>query len=135
MPTLTLKVVPSRHPIPSAALAQALTRLTAQHLGKRPEVTAVIIEELPAAQWHIGAQAVTAATALLEISVTTGTNTPAQKEAFIGAVFTELQQQLGAGQQLHEASYVIVREVAASDWGYAGITQAARKQMRASASN
>lgn len=130
MPTLTLKVAPLRNPTPHQSLAKALTLLTAQHLGKRPEVTAVIIEEVPLGQWHIGGQALHAATALLEISITTGTNTPEQKQAFIAAAFAELQQQLGGGQPLHEASYVIVREVPASDWGYAGITQAARKQLR-----
>jgi len=52
----------------------------------------------------------------------------AQKQAFIAAAFAELEQQLGYGQPLEEASYVIVREVPASDWGYGGRTQAARKQ-------
>jgi 4-oxalocrotonate tautomerase len=35
-----------------------------------------------------------------------------------------LQQQLG---KLHPASYVIVRELPASDWGYDGITQLQRR--------
>ncbi len=129
MPTLTLKVAPLRHPIPYQSLAQELTQLTAKHLEKRLEVTAVIIEAVPAAQWHIGGQALHAATAWLEISVTAGTNTLAQKQAFIGAAFAELQKQLGGGMPLHTASYVIVREVSATDWGYAGITQAARRQL------
>jgi 4-oxalocrotonate tautomerase len=68
------------------------------------------------------------ATALLEISITAGTNTVAEKESFIAAAFAELERQLGFGQPLEEASYVIVREVPATDWGYAGKTQASRRQ-------
>lgn len=59
-------------------------------------------------------------TALLEISITQGTDTPAEKAAFIEAAFAELQRQLGCGGPLEEASYVIVRELPASDWGYGG---------------
>ncbi|UUZ69802.1 tautomerase family protein [Polaromonas sp. P2-4] len=70
-------------------------------------------------------------TAFLEISITAGTNTPQEKAAFIAAAFEELQRQLGAGQPLEPASYVIVREVPATDWGYGGQTQAARRQARA----
>jgi len=128
MPTLQLKVAPLLNPARYRALAHALTKITAQHLGKREEVTAVVIDDLPAARWYIGGRDVQRATALLEISITEGTNTVAQKQAFIAAAFAELEQQLGYGQPLEEASYVIVREVPASDWGYGGRTQAARKQ-------
>jgi len=128
MPTLQLKVAPLLNPERYRALAQALTRITAQHLGKREEVTAVVIDDLPAARWYIGGRNVQKATALLEITVTAGTNTVAQKQAFIAAAFAELQEQLGHGQPLEEASYVTVREVPASDWGYGGQSQAARRQ-------
>jgi len=127
MPTLLLKIAPLRNPAQYRTLASALTRLTVQHLDKREAVTAVIVEDLPAAHWHIGGSVVQGATALLEISITTGTNTSAQKQAFIAAAFAELQQQLGP---LEEASYVIVREVDAGDWGYGGITQAARRHVK-----
>ena len=128
MPTLTLKVAPLLNPSKYRALAHALTQLTAQHLGKRAEVTAVVIDDLPAAHWYIGGRDVERPTALLEISITEGTNTVAQKQAFIAAAFAELERQLGHGQPLAEASYVIVREVPASDWGYGGRTQAQRRQ-------
>jgi 4-oxalocrotonate tautomerase len=131
MPTLQLKVAPLLNPERYRALAQALTRITAQHLGKREDVTAVVIDDLPAARWYIGGRNVQRATALLEITVTAGTNTVAQKQAFIAAAFAELQEQLGHGQPLEEASYVTVREVPASDWGYGGQSQAARRQKAA----
>ena len=128
MPTLQLKVAPLLNPTQYRALAQALTQLTALHLGKREEVTAVVIDDLPAAHWYIAGRDVQRPTALLEISITAGTNTVAQKEAFIAAAHAELVAQLGHGQALEEASYVIVRELPASDWGYGGKTQAARGQ-------
>ena len=131
MPTLQLKIAPLQSPELYQALATALTSLTADILGKRPEVTAVIIEDLPVARWHVGGCAVQRPTALLEISITQGTNTADEKAAFIQAAFAELQRQLGDhAAPLEEASYVIVREVAASDWGYGGQTQLARRNSR-----
>ena len=127
MPTLQLKISPLQNPPRYQSLARALTELTAQLLGKRQEVTAVMIEDLPAAQWFVGGRQVPGPTACLEISITQGTNTAQEKAAFIAAAFAELQSQLGAGQALESASYVIVREVPATDWGYGGQTQAARK--------
>ena len=118
MPTLQLKVSPLQNPSQYRALAAALTRITADTLGKRADVTAVVIEDIPAARWHIGGTDVRGPTALLEISITQGTNTAQEKAAFIAAAFAELEDQLGAGQPLEPASYVIVREVPATDWGY-----------------
>ena len=130
MPILQLKVSPLQNPARYRSLASALTRITAQYLGKRPEVTAVVIEDVPAARWHVAGTDVQSPTAFLEINITAGTNIGPEKSAFIAAAFAELQQQLGLGQPLEPASYVIVRELPASDWGYGGQTQAARKQAR-----
>ena len=135
MPTLQLKVSPlqnpAQNPVLFRALGAALTQLSSQHLGKRAEVTAVMIEDLPAACWHIGGVDVQGPTAFLEISITAGTNTAAEKSAFIAAAYAELHRQLGVDKPLHSASYVIVRELPATDWGYGGITQAQRRQQLA----
>ena len=130
MPTLTLKLAAPRDPERDQALATALTNITAGTLGKRAEVTAVLIEELPATRWFVGARAVQRPTALLEISITEGSNTAAQKAAFIEAAFAELQGRIAPGASLEEASYVIVRELPATDWGYGGQTQQARLALR-----
>jgi 4-oxalocrotonate tautomerase len=127
MPTLQLKISPAQSPTCHADLARELTVLSERLLGKRPEVTAVMVEALPAANWYVGANSTQRPTAWLEISITAGTNTAAQKAAFVEAAFACLQDLLGAGQALEPASYVIVRELPATDWGYAGQTQAARK--------
>lgn len=133
MPTLLLKVAPPQTPARERQLAQALTTLTAHLLGKRREVTAVLVESLSAARWHVGGDEVRRPTALLEISITAGTNTAEEKAAFISAAFAELQRQLAEGGALEEASYVVVRELPATDWGYGGQTQKARQLARLAA--
>jgi 4-oxalocrotonate tautomerase len=133
MPTLQLKISPPRDAATCDQLARQLTDITAATLGKRADLTAVMIEALPAAHWYVGAAPVQRATAWLEISITAGTNTAAQKSAFIEAAFGALEALAGSGQGLSDASglepasYVIVREVPATDWGYGGRTQAARR--------
>ena len=130
MPTLQLKMTPATPRTVQAALAEELTTLTATLLDKRREVTALMVEALPATDWYLGGRAASAPTAWLEISITAGTNTAAQKEAFIDAAYEALRRHLGAA--LAEASYVIVRELPAGDWGYGGRTQRARQLARTS---
>lgn len=124
MPTLQLKISPPQSAERLGAIARRLTDLTATVLGKRREVTAVVVEELWPGRWFVGGRPPQGATALLEVRVTRGTNTAEEKEAFVAAAYAELSQQLGS---LEEASYVVVQEVAATDWGYGGRTQAARR--------
>jgi 4-oxalocrotonate tautomerase len=133
MPTLHLQVAPLQSPERYQALAQALTRITADTLGKRPDVTAVLIDDLPVARWYVGGQAVQNPTALLTIRVTQGTNTVQEKAAFVAQVFDELQRQLAPGSTLEPASYVQVHELPATDWGYGGVSQQARRLARETA--
>jgi 4-oxalocrotonate tautomerase len=130
MPTLLLKVTPLQNPERYQALAAALTKLTADLLHKRPEVTAVVIDDLPRARWCVGGRTVEGATALLEIGITAGTCTEDEKARFIAAAFDELQRQLAPEGRFEVASYVTVRELPATDWGYGGQTQRARQQAR-----
>jgi 4-oxalocrotonate tautomerase len=131
MPTLLLKVTPLQNPERYQALAAALTRLTADLLHKRPEVTAVVIDDLPRARWCVGGHTVQGTAALLEIGITAGTNTEDEKARFIAAAFDELQRQLASDGGFEVASYVTVRELPATDWGYGGRTQRARQLARA----
>jgi 4-oxalocrotonate tautomerase len=126
MPILTLKLAPPQGAALCATLSEALTTVTVQTLAKRGELTAVVIDELPCAHWTIGAQVVKRPTAWLEFTVTAGTNSAAQKAAFIAAAFATLQRLLAPEQGLEPTSYVAVRELASSDWGYGGRTQQAR---------
>ncbi|MFC3683883.1 tautomerase family protein [Hydrogenophaga luteola] len=131
MPTLLLKVTPLQNPERYQALAAALTRLTADILHKRPEVTAVVIDDLPRARWCVGGRTVQGTAALLEIGITAGTNTQEEKAHFIAAAYDELQRQLAPDGGFEVASYVTVQERPATDWGYGGQTQWARQLARA----
>lgn len=108
-----------------AALSQEIVAITAHHLRKQAALTAVLIEPLVAAGlWTVGDSAPPTA-AHLEIAVTAGTNTAAEKAAFIAAATDALRR--AAGPDLPLASYVVVREIAADSWGYDGRTQADRQ--------
>jgi 4-oxalocrotonate tautomerase len=124
MPTLQLKITPPQPAERLQVLARRLTDLSTNLLGKRTEVTAVVIEELWPGRWFVGGRNPDQATALLEIRVTEGTNTAEEKHFFVQAAYQALWQQIGP---LAEASYVVVQEVPATDWGYGGRTQAQRK--------
>jgi 4-oxalocrotonate tautomerase len=100
---------------------EALTGFAHKLLGKRRELTAVLIEDWPAARWFVDGEAVHRPTALLEIDITQGTNTADEKAAFIAAAHAYLQRELGHGARC------IVRELPGPDWGYAGRTQQARR--------
>ena len=133
MPTLHLHTTVVLDDTARSTLAQALTDLTAEVLGKRPEVTAVLLHHHQPGQWFIGGVAAEAQpTAQLSIDITTGTNSADEKAAFVAGAWQLLGRVLGGATGLAPASYVIVREVPATDWGYAGQTQAARR-LRAAA--
>ena len=128
MPTLHLHTTAVLDDTTRSTLARALTDLTAEVLGKRPEVTAVLVHHHPPGQWFIGGVSPEAQpTAQLAIDITTGTNSADEKAAFVAGAWELLGRVLGGATGLAPASYVIVREVPATDWGYAGQTQAARR--------
>ena len=106
------------------ALQAGMTDRMARLMAKQAELTAVLVERLDVSGWSIGAAPVPVA-AHVDAFVTAGTNDEKQKLAFIGNVHDLLRELCGAGLPL--ATYVIVHEVPASDWGYGGQTQAARR--------
>jgi 4-oxalocrotonate tautomerase len=128
MPTLVVNLSHAQEPARYAALAQALTQITAQTLAKRAEVTAVMIDVLPPGRWFIAGQEPMRPTAHLQIHVTHGTNSAQQKADFVQAAYAELAAQLGGADGMELASYVVVTEVDAANWGYGGRTQQYRQQ-------
>jgi 4-oxalocrotonate tautomerase len=123
MPYLNLKLSISPSEETTEQLALVLTDLTAQILRKKREVTSVAIECIPPAQWTIGGLSIAAkvsATFFLEVKVTEGTNTKDEKAAYIKAVFDSVASLLG---KIEPASYIVIQEVRADAWGFAGATQ------------
>lgn len=107
-------------------LGRRATDLIVDLLGKRREVTAVLVEGSGEAAWLIGGEHVAAGAtpAHCEIAITAGTNTPTERSRMIAAMHALLAETLGG---VPEASYVVIRELPAENWGYAGRTQAARR--------
>jgi 4-oxalocrotonate tautomerase len=99
------------------------TRLMAEVMHKKPELTAVLVEQVDAARWTVGATAVRAATHL-DVKVTAGTNTPEEKRRFVSEAVGLLRSVIGP--TLNPVCYVVVHEIAADAWGYGGRTQADR---------
>lgn len=125
MPYLHLTL--SQHPGVErlAPVAQALTDLTVDLLGKRRELTALSLAVMPEGQWFVGGTPLPGQSYQLDIKVTEGTNSADDKARFIAQVHTTLEALLGP---MAAASYVVVHEVDGGAWGYQGRTQAARRQ-------
>ncbi len=103
-------------------LSIRLTELIALNLGKRHELTSVLVEAPGFSRWMIGAREQPIA-AHLEVCVTGGTNSEQEKRSFVANAMEMLRKALPG---LDRATYIVVKEVAATDWGYDGRTQADR---------
>lgn len=126
MPFLDIRLSAPCLPEKVAKIAERMTGLTVEVLGKRRDVTVAVVHCVAPGHWTVGGESLNvsgSSSFFLEVNVTEGTNTPAQKAAFVAAAFAAAEAILG---KLDAASYVIVREVAADAWGYQGRTQAAR---------
>lgn len=108
-------------------IGRQTTNLIVDLLGKRHEVTAVLVDVAKAGEWYIGGELQTGdagTPAHCEIAITAGTNTEDEKSQMIAAMHALLNETLASTP---EASYVIINELPASNWGYAGKTQAMRR--------
>lgn len=110
-------------PQQKGSLAAEVAALVVRALRKDPARTAALVEEVPAPAASVGG-APAPWLAHLEVIVTEGTSSPAEKARFLEGADALLRRALGP---LPEATYVVVREVPADAWGFAGRTQAARK--------
>ena len=124
MPLITVTFASPREQVPSnAAIVAEVTRLSSTMLGKAPEVTAVIVQQVEAQDWFAGGRSLAdagLASFWLDIHVTEGTNTKDEKARFLAELFKSMGQLLGP---LHEESYAHVHEVRGDAYGYGGITQ------------
>jgi 4-oxalocrotonate tautomerase len=114
-------------PRPAAALpkaiARAVRRLSSEILGKDPNVTAVVVEEIDPANWFIADKSLAEhglGSFWLDIRIVDGTNTREEKSAFVAATFATMNELIGP---LHNESYVHVDDVRGDAYGYGGLTQ------------
>lgn len=127
MPYIDLLVHPGISDEQAAVLADDITDAMVEVMGKRREVTAVRVAGANATVWTLGGAPAASPTAYLDVKITAGTNSPAEKEELVRRLHGLLKATLGA---LAEASYVVVHELPAENWGYSGMTQAARAGSR-----
>lgn len=127
MPYIDLRIHPAPDGEQAAALARGVTDLMHDVAGKRSEVTAVRVVADEAALWTIGGTPCRTTTAYVDVKITAGTNNREEKAALVHHLHRLLSETFG---ELAEASYVVVHELPADNWGYAGLTQAARAAPR-----
>ncbi|MEJ2593463.1 MAG: tautomerase family protein [Candidatus Thiodiazotropha sp.] len=123
MPFADLRIHPLPNDRQSAIIAGAVTDALEAVAGKRREVTAVRIDAGAAACWTIAGEACVGTTAYVDVKITEGTNSREEKAALIARLHRILADTLG---ELAEASYIVIHELPAQSWGYAGLSQAAR---------
>jgi len=124
MPFVNIKVAGlSLAPEQVQRLQSEATRLMIDVMRKGRESTAVLVEQVDAAKWTVGAVPVRAA-AHLDVKVTAGTNTPDEKRRFVSEVMALLRSVIGP--TLDPVCYIVVHEVSGDAWGYGGRTQADR---------
>ncbi len=110
-----------------AQLQRGVTELMGRLLGKAAELTVVSVAREEARYWSAGGATVAGPAAQVQAFITAGSNSAEEKAAFIGAAHRLLQQVLG---RISAPLYVVVQEVPAGDWGYDGLSQAARREQR-----
>ena len=125
MPFARLTYRPQR-PDGENHLDRTLTDLIARDLAKNRDLTSVLIEPSTSGRWTIGGEP-QAAAAHLEVYVTAGTNTVEQKRCFQERAMALLRAEW---PDLPAATYVVVHEMPATDWGYDGRSQADRAAAR-----
>ncbi|MFT4080260.1 tautomerase family protein [Rhodomicrobium sp.] len=126
MPFARLTITPTPLQENAQALAAELTDLIAHDLGKHRDLTSVLVETTGSQVWTIGASE-RASAAHLEVYVTAGTNSEDEKRTFIANAMALLRR---AYPNLGAATYVVVKQLPATDWGYDGRTQADRAKER-----
>lgn len=123
MPYLNVRIARNESSEVAEKLASALMKRTSELLGKKPEVTSIAIDFVSPELWFVGGERVSAQNAVtfyLDIKVTDGTNTKAEKAKYVNEVFSDFEAILGP---ITPASYIVIHDVRADSWGFQGKTQ------------
>lgn len=123
MPYLNVRVSIAESSETAEKIVAVLMKHTSEILRKKPEVTAIEIDFITPDKWFVGGVPVSelrATTFYLDIKITDGTNTKAEKAQYIKNVFTDFESIMGP---ITPASYIVIHDVRADAWGYQGRTQ------------
>jgi 4-oxalocrotonate tautomerase len=123
MPYLNVKVSIPESSESAEKIVAALMKHTNDVLGKKPDVTSIEIDFIAPDKWFVGGVRVSeqqAVTFYLDIKVTDGTNTKAEKAEYVRNVFADFDVMFGP---ITPASYIVIHDVRADSWGFQGRTQ------------
>ena len=127
MPFIDVLIAHRLDPTLARRIAEGVSERTVRILRKSAELTAAAVRFVPDAHWLIGGRSLEetgTSSYQLTVTVTAGTNTPAEKAAYLAKIHAFMAGALGA---VRPESYAVVHEVPADAWGFGGITQAARR--------
>jgi 4-oxalocrotonate tautomerase len=128
MPILNVQVSAQRTPELSERITETLLELTTRILGKRRDLTAVVITYVDPRDWYVAGRSLAdlqQSSFYFDVKVVDETNTKAEKARYVAEAFEAFGRLLG---NLHPESYVYVQDVRATAYGYGGRTQEYRHQ-------
>lgn len=108
-------------------LSSGISDIMSTILNKKRELVAISIEAIQPDRWFLTDTPVAETglpSAFVAFRITQGTNSDDEKSRAIRAIYKLLESVLG---KLASASYIVADAVPATDWGYDGETQEARK--------
>ena len=123
MPYLNVRVSIAESMETAEKIVAVLMKHTSEILRKKPDVTSIEIDFIAPDRWFVGGVRVSdlkAITFYLDIKVTDGTNTKAEKANYVKTVFAEFESVLGP---ITPASYIVIHDVRADSWGFQARTQ------------
>lgn len=127
MPLINIKTAPADITKDQATrLITDTTKLMSDVMGKKQERTTVHIQPEDGDLWAVGGQTMNdqnGRAVLMEINITVGTNSTADKEEMIWASHKMLSDVLNSSP---EATYIVINEIPGESWGKAGIVMAER---------
>lgn len=128
MPILSVKVSATKTPELTQQISAILLDLTTRILGKKPELTSIVIDYVDPHDWFVGGATLAAqgkSSFYFDVKVTDETNDKSQKAQYIREGFAAFDKLLG---NLHHESYIYIQDVRATAYGYGGKSQEFRFQ-------
>lgn len=123
MPYISVQLSSPIDPMTADSLAQGITHILSNDLGKKEELTAVNITNSSSAQWYIGNRSLDTLheqSAYVDIKISEGSNSKNEIKNAIAKLYELLNHEL---DNLSEVSYIALDEVDQTNWGYGGKTQ------------